>query len=161
LNDPAKLEAFWKSFGYRKYRYYASNPHDPLLPEIDTVTKLLLQKLQTLTRENHVTFCAALLPAEENLWPEHWPEKVKLYPGLEQVSLDFDKPFAKTKEFLPELFQNGALLDLRPPLKKLAAHETIFFRYDFHYNAQGHAGVAQALQDWLEPKILNATSNQL
>jgi hypothetical protein len=155
LNTPENIDHFWKPFGFRKYRYYASNPNDSWLTEIDTITRLLLTRLQSELNVDRVKFCVAMLPAEENLYPEKWPQMVKEWPGLETVQLDFGKPFSKIEEFLPELSRTRDLLDLRPFLKKRSATGSIFFRYDFHYNAYGQEGVAQALCDWLEPKLLD------
>jgi len=117
------------------------------------VTRLLLKRLETMARQNGGRFCVALLPAAENLWPEQWPQRVKLLPGLEKIPMDFERPYQRVESFLPEVKTRGDLLDLRPSLRAAAAQNPIFFHRDNHYNGHGQETVAQALAQWLEPSV--------
>jgi len=151
--DAAGLEKFWKVFGYRKYRYYASNENDPFVAEVDMATRLLLERLQAMARRDGVRLCVALLPSEENLWPERWPQRVKNFPGMERFRMDFERSFRRVPSFLPDAAIKNDLLDLRPVLREAAKEGPVFFYHDFHYNERGQKAVADALTPWLETKL--------
>ncbi|MBI4023981.1 MAG: SGNH/GDSL hydrolase family protein [Verrucomicrobia bacterium] len=151
-NRPS-LEEVWKEDGCRNYRYYAGDGRDPVVVEADALTRLLLERIAAMTREDGGRFCVALLPAEENLHPDRWTERVKLLPALEGMPMDFERSFQRIASFLPETVARGDLLDLRPSLRAASAARPIFFKRDNHYNAWGHEAVAQALAQWLQPRI--------
>ncbi len=153
LQDSQNLGKIWDVFGYRKYRYPASREDDPFIIEVDKITRLLLNRLQTMIWKDGGRFCVALLPSEENLWPERWSERAKFFPGMERFTMDFERPFRRVQSFLPEVTMRGDLLDVRPALHNASETGPVFFRHDFHYNVRGQEAVAQILLEWLGPKI--------
>jgi len=155
IRNPSTIKQLWREGVYHNYRYYVDDDgKDPVVAEADAVTRLLLKRLETMVQEDGGRLCVALLPAEENLWPERWPERVKLLPGLENIPMNFERPFKRVEMFLPEITARGDLLDLRPPLRQTAATGPIFFPRDSHYNLRGQEAVAQAIAAWLEPSTL-------
>ncbi len=143
----------WKEDLYKNYRYYAGDGTDPVVVEANELTRLLLKQLDEEVRQNGGRFFIVLLPAEENIWPERWPERVKQLPGLKNIPMDFDRPFKRVNEFMPELAKRGDILDLRPALKKAAADGPIFWPRDSHYNVHGQEAAGQAIAAWLAGKI--------
>ena len=152
-NRDLPLDKLWKKAGYRNYRYYAQGINDPVVAEADAVTRLLLQRLQHDVEKDGARLCIALLPAPENLWPDIWPEHLKSLPGLEKIPMDFDRPFKEVNADLPELSKRGDILDLRPALREAAKAGPIFYPVDCHYNGRGQEAVAQALAEWLVPRV--------
>jgi hypothetical protein len=148
------LNELWKEGGYRNYRYYAVGTNDPVVTEADEVSRLLLKRLEEDVEKDGGTLCGAMLPTFENLWPERWPERLKLLPGLQGILMDFERPFKQLRAFLPKLASRGDLLDTRPSLREANERAPIFFRRDSHYNRNGQEAVGQALADWLEPRCL-------
>ena len=124
------------------------------MTEADILTRLLLKRLRDDIVKDNGRFYVALLPAPENLWPEQWPERRKLLPGLEKATMDFDRPFKQICAFLPNMAARGELLDLRPALRQATQEGPIFFPRDSHYNRRGQEAVAQAISRWLEPTLL-------
>lgn len=151
----AKLnQDLWQQDLYRNYRYYVCREGDFVVREADEVTHLLLKRLAERVQKDGAQFCIALLPSQMNLWPEQWPEQVKLLPGLERFKMDFDRPFRQIQAFVPEIAARGSLLDLRRPLREASATESVFFRRDSHYNLRGQEAVARVMADWFGPKLL-------
>jgi len=64
---------------------------------------------------------------------------------LDATAVDLEAPTARLIEALPP---GLAGLNLLPPLRD-AAGEPLYYRYDAHWNPEGHAAVAQALAGWL------------
>ncbi len=152
-NRSLPLDQLWKEGGYRNYRYYAVGLNDPVVTEADTLTRLLLERLEKMVQKDGSRWYGMFLPAPENLWPERWPERLKWLPGLEKVTMDFERPFKQVRFFIPTEAARGNLFDTRPALRRAALDEPIFFPRDSHYNWRGQEAVAQALSQWLEPKL--------
>ncbi len=93
------------------------------------------------------------MPAEENLFPERWALQVKRYPGLEQFQIDFNRPFQRVTDFLPNVESRGDLLDPRPQLREASKQGSIFLKHDFHYSYWGQESVGQVLAPWIEAKM--------
>lgn len=153
LGKAIPADKLWEQENYRNYRYYSGDGTDPVIVEANTVTRLLLQRLEKSVRADGSQFAVALLPAEENLFPERWPERVKLLPGLEKVSMDFDRPFRQVADSLPDLYRSGKALDLRSPLRLASEQGSVFWPRDNHYNGHGQKTVALAMVHWLENLI--------
>lgn len=151
--QPPPLPELWQKEGCRNYRYYAVGTDDPVVKEADILTRLLLKRLETEVKDDGGRLMVAMLPAPENLWPERWPERVKLLPGLEGMTMDFDRPFRQIRASLPGIDADGGILDTRPALREAALHNPVFFPRDSHYNRNGQEAVAQALTRWLEPIV--------
>jgi lysophospholipase L1-like esterase len=71
--------------------------------------------------------------------------------GVDMESVDLDRP-ARVLAKLP--VQGLPKLDLAPRLR--ASDEPLYFRFDGHWNAAGHAEVADALAQWLIPLLTEA-----
>ncbi len=152
-DDPQSVETFWKSFGLGRYRCYSFPENQPYLRECETISRLLLQKMERRIKEDGCRFCVIGLPGEENLFPERWPGKVKAFKGLEKFSLDFDRPYRWMQTWLPDLSASGDLLDPRPILRKAAEKGPVYFQHDPHYTKWGQESIARILADWLEKKL--------
>ncbi|MDD2708514.1 MAG: SGNH/GDSL hydrolase family protein [Verrucomicrobiae bacterium] len=143
------LTELWKESGYRSYRYYATGINDPIVAEADTLSRLLLQKLQQEVEADGAKFRVVMLPCANSLFPEKWPERLHYLPGLENVPMDFNRPFDQIRAFLPSLAANGGLLDTRPALRDAAKKAPVFYPRDSHFNKNGQAAVGQAIAEWL------------
>jgi hypothetical protein len=154
------LNDLWKEDGYRDYRYYVIGSNDPMVKEADLLSKLLLQRLQTSVEQYGGKLGIVLLPAWESLWPERWSERVKKLPGLENLKMDFDRPFREVNSYLPKLASHGLILDTRPELRKVEANGPIFFKYDGHYTQVGQEAVANAIAHWLDAQISRKNIDQ-
>lgn len=152
-NRDLPLDKLWKQSGYRNYRYYAQGINDPLVAAADAVARLLLQRLKRDVEADGAKLLVALLPAPENLAPEIWPERVKSLPGLEKITMDFERPFTEVAAALPELAKRGDILDTRPALRHGAKGGPVFFPVDCHYTLRGQTAVGDALAEWLEPRM--------
>lgn len=138
------LDQIWKTDLYKNYRYYAGDDSDPVVKEAETVTRLLLQRLADDVKADGGRLLIVLLPAEENLWPERWTERVKRLPSLDGVAMDFERPYTLVNSvFAPQ--RDVCILDLRPAMKGAAARAPIFFPRDSHYNAHGQEAVGNEL----------------
>ncbi len=153
LHDPKSVDGFWKRFGIGRYRYYAMPITDPYVRDVDEITHLLLRRLQSMVRADGGRFCVVMLPAEENLFPEKWPTTAKHYPGLEQFQVDFNRPFQRVMEFLPEATMRGDVLDPRPELRELSKEKSLFLKHDFHYGPWGQESVARVLTPWIVARL--------
>ncbi len=151
-NDPKSLEKFWSGFAIHRYHYYLA-PQDDYGRDVDMITRLLLQRLETGVTADGARFCVVLLPGEENVFPEQWPERVKQFPGLEKFQLDFDRPFQRVAEFLPEVAKRGDVFDLRLAFREATSRGSLFLKHDQHYNRWGQESVANAVTPWLEKKL--------
>jgi hypothetical protein len=154
--EEISLADLWKQAGNGLFRYYAFDGSDPVVKEADEVSKMLLQRLQKNLRDDGVKFRIALLPAKENLFPEKWPEELKDLPGLENIPMDFNRPFQRFGEFLPDMNSQGEILDLRPALRKASETKQAFFPRDSHFNKWGHEVSAEEMAKWLEPVVANS-----
>jgi lysophospholipase L1-like esterase len=152
-SDGPSSEKLWSVVGYRKYRYYTSELHPEYVGEVDAISWLLLRRLQEDVTRDKARLCVLLLPSEENLWPDRWSERVKLFPGMEGISMDFLRPYQSIPIFLPEAAAGGDILDLRPALRQAEKEGPIFFKRDFHYTERGHRAVAEAMAPWLASRL--------
>ncbi len=151
---PPSLEELWGN-QESNYRYYVV-PQEPLIQHADQITRLLLRKLNTEIEAEGGKLYVALLPAYVNLYPERWGERSRLIPGLAahpELKFDFVRPFQVVEEALPELAREGRILDLRQTMRAANDQKSIFFPRDNHYNAWGAEHVAQALSEWLAPRV--------
>lgn len=146
----------WSQAGNGLFRYYAYDGSDPVVREADAVSKLLAQQLEAELNADRVAFRLAMLPAKENLFPENWSQELKELPGLENIPMDFDSPFKRYAEFLPNMAARNEMLDLRPALKKAAKTQPVYYPRDSHFNPLGHEVSARAMTEWLGPTVLNS-----
>jgi len=150
--DSQSVQKFWSGFAIHRFHYYLV-PADDYVKQVDAITRLLLQRLERDVAADGGRFCAILLPGEENVFPEKWPNKVKQYPGLENFQLDFSRPFERASQFLPDIAKRGDILDLRPAFREATAKGSLFLKHDMHYNHWGQESVANAVAPWLEKKL--------
>ena len=65
--------------------------------------------------------------------------------------LDLRRP---AREVIKVLSKDIPALDLGPPLEAAAPHQALYFVYDGHWNAAGHALVAEQLASFLDEAVI-------
>jgi hypothetical protein len=107
------------------------------------LTQRALLQAKELTEQNGVTLVVVLIPFKEQTY---WPIASKLVedPGL----YDVDKPGELVRNWCEE--QGIRYVDLYPVFREHAQQEEqLYFRYDSHWNSQGHTLAAQTVRDYL------------
>ncbi len=116
-------------------------------PELQESVRLmhhLLLKLKAETQAIGADFVVLMLPAREQVLPQYWQEHVaqRRY-ILNADDFDLQKPTRELKAFLEG--QGIHHLDLMPVFTSAPDPESLYYKFDHHFNARGHALAAEHL----------------
>jgi len=144
LGEPWRVRVLREEYGI--YKKTAASD----LASAIAATDEALGVIAALAARNDFDLLAMLIPSEIQLDPDRWQA------GLASLGLnprDYD-PDVPTRIFHGLLARHDIpTLDLTPVLTaKLAAGASLYFKFDRHWTAAGHAAAAQALSRALAPR---------
>jgi hypothetical protein len=126
--------------------YVFSEEYSPEWENAWEVTKALILRISEELKENKIGFLVVIIPSEYELRPDFWDEYLKNYPSV-TLEFDLEKPERILSDFLRS--NNIDYLLLSPEFKEYTNNtgERLHwhYKYDGHWNANGHALAAQLI----------------
>lgn len=125
----------------------------PLEESFDLMTNLM-SKFQQDCRREGIELVVMILPAREQVHPQYWQEHVEQRRFiLSHEDFDLYKPNRRLKNFLEQA--EIPYLDLMPNFLAVKDTTKLFYDFDHHFNAAGHAQAASVLIEYLEQLHMN------
>lgn len=126
--------------------------YPPQLNESVRLMHDLLIKLKDEAFAIGAEFVVVMLPAREQVLPQYWDEHVaqRRY-ILKAEDFDLQKPTRELKEFLER--ENINHLDLMPVFQSADDPQKLYYEFDHHFNAAGHALAVNELARYLKSLI--------
>ncbi len=156
--DPAMLDGFLKGYINPSYLLaaYLNSCSTPCCYNENNVAAVAacFCRMQTICDSQHIRFLTLIIPDISQIHPDLALSVFRRW-GYQELPAQVVQLANMRVEFIRQLQGRGiAFLDVTPYLQQ--ASQTVFFPYDQHLNALGHAVVAEALlrsphlRDWLE-----------
>ena len=142
-----------QTFVDSEFDVYMKDYPDALNESVD-LTVFLIDEINKYCIKNDIRFMVLLLPAAEQVFFKNWEKYVSLRGNnLKSDDFDLNRPNSILEKKL--MAKDISVLNLLPLFRKLSNRESLYFKYDMHFNENGHEKTAEALVEFLENNKIN------
>jgi len=126
----------------------ALNQYPSQLDDSWAITKAEILELKKVTRDASSRLVIAMIPSVQSIEPKTFEHAIA-YSEFDANDFDLGKPYRIFAEFA-----NANQIELVNPFDRFrearAGKQSLYLRYDMHFNSAGHELFAQALAEYLE-----------